>query len=52
LSIVEEKIKKILAATGVDVPSLAAGFFLLELQVPDAFIIIIASSQKHYINIT
>jgi hypothetical protein len=52
LSIVEEKIKKILAATGVDVPSLAAGFFLLELQVPDAFIIIITSSQKHYINIT
>lgn len=31
LSNVEEKIKKILAATGVDVPSLAAGFSLLPL---------------------
>ncbi|CAI0560054.1 unnamed protein product [Linum tenue] len=34
LSNVEDKIKKILAATGVDIPSLAAGLFLATLPLP------------------
>lgn len=47
LSNVEEKIKKILAATGVDVPSLAAGIILLPLHFLYACEVIVILRSLH-----